>query len=389
MYFHLNDESAPLLFLFVQLLIFSGLLFGRGFRQGHRPSRWLAAFVGLAALYLVPWMCGHAKWYVQDGYRDFLFFVPFQQLFLLGPVIYFYVRNLLQPQFRLRLRDGIHFIPAALYLLYSLVVFVVDVLIRDEYYFYADGWDMDLDIWYQVTGLVMLTGYVGFSMVAYNQYRRKIFDEVSYAETVLFGWVRRFLLALLLIVFLRMLFFVVSPEMGDFSVKWWYYFMFGALAYYIGLAGYGQSVSALVGVQVRRNEGVKIERKSEPETEVKEEKAIELSELAARIVALMEGEELYTNPGLTLTDVAQRLETTSKQVSTVVNQSLQLNFNDFVNQYRVEAVKKRIEQGEHHQYTLLSIALDCGFNSKSTFNRVFKKWTGSTPLQFASQFGPN
>ena len=62
-----------------------------------------------------------------------------------------------------------------------------------------------------------------------------------------------------------------------------------------------------------------------------------------------------------------------------------MNFNDFVNQFRVAAIKERLAQGEHLQFTLLAIALECGFNSKATFNRVFKKWEGKTPGQYVAE----
>ena len=63
-----------------------------------------------------------------------------------------------------------------------------------------------------------------------------------------------------------------------------------------------------------------------------------------------------------------------------------MNFNDFVNQKRVEAIIKQLNQGAHISNTLLSIALDCGFNSKTTFNRAFKKETSITPKQFIEQY---
>ena len=62
-----------------------------------------------------------------------------------------------------------------------------------------------------------------------------------------------------------------------------------------------------------------------------------------------------------------------------------MNFNDFINYYRVEAVKECFKQKEHQTHTILSIALSCGFNSKTTFNRVFKRNTSLTPIQYLSQ----
>lgn len=99
----------------------------------------------------------------------------------------------------------------------------------------------------------------------------------------------------------------------------------------------------------------------------------------------MREKQLYVNPGLTLPDVAGQLGTSSRQVSRAVNQGFGVNFNDFVNSYRTRALIDRLKADEHHSKTLLALALECGFNSKSTFNRAFKKYTGMTPKSYLEQ----
>jgi AraC-like DNA-binding protein len=66
----------------------------------------------------------------------------------------------------------------------------------------------------------------------------------------------------------------------------------------------------------------------------------------------------------------------------VINEHFKLNFFDFVNQYRVEAFKERIVNPKYGNFSLLGVAFECGFNSKSAFNRIFKKSTGLTPSQY-------
>ncbi|MBL0268466.1 MAG: AraC family transcriptional regulator [Chitinophagaceae bacterium] len=72
-------------------------------------------------------------------------------------------------------------------------------------------------------------------------------------------------------------------------------------------------------------------------------------------------------------------------LSMVINKGFSMNFNDWVNKYRLEEVKSLFEKGEHKKQTLLSIAFECGFNSKATFNRAFKKATGITPREWLSR----
>ena len=101
-----------------------------------------------------------------------------------------------------------------------------------------------------------------------------------------------------------------------------------------------------------------------------------------KILRLVEEQKVYKNSKLTLLDVSKQLETNTKTVSSCINIGFQMNFNDFINQFRIAAIKEKLRQGEHKKSTLLGIAFDCGFNSKATFNRAFKKHTNLTPKQY-------
>lgn len=100
---------------------------------------------------------------------------------------------------------------------------------------------------------------------------------------------------------------------------------------------------------------------------------------------LMYDKQLFRDPELTLTDLSAKLNIHPNNLSQVVNSIEQKNFYDFVNDLRVEAFKKSLEQGQNKKYTLLSLAMDCGFNSKTAFNRNFKRVTGLAPSEYIKQ----
>jgi AraC-like DNA-binding protein len=100
------------------------------------------------------------------------------------------------------------------------------------------------------------------------------------------------------------------------------------------------------------------------------------------LLRFMENERPYLNPDLKIHNVATALDEAPYSISQQINQQLGLNFYDFINKYRVEEFKKRVESDEYNNLTLLGIALDVGFNSKASFNRVFKKHTGMTPSEY-------
>jgi len=96
----------------------------------------------------------------------------------------------------------------------------------------------------------------------------------------------------------------------------------------------------------------------------------------------MQEERLYADPELSLYKLADRLALPPHHLSQVINAQAGQHFYDFVNGYRVDAFKEAIQQGRARQLTLLALAYEVGFNSKASFNRAFKKFTGQTPQQY-------
>lgn len=96
---------------------------------------------------------------------------------------------------------------------------------------------------------------------------------------------------------------------------------------------------------------------------------------------LMDQRKPYLDSKLTAPDLAGLLGVSSHHLAQILNLSLGLNFFDFVNRYRVKSFQETILRPNRHK-TILAVALDCGFNSKSSFNRIFKKETGKTPSEF-------
>lgn len=99
----------------------------------------------------------------------------------------------------------------------------------------------------------------------------------------------------------------------------------------------------------------------------------------------MEVDKVYLNPDLNLSLLANYLNISEKSCSYLINSVLQSNFNKLVNNYRLKSFEEQVEKGVHDTYTLSGMAYECGFNSKSTFNRVFKDRFGMTPSEYINQ----
>ncbi len=399
MLFQFGFYSSLLLISFSQGVIFAVLLFIKGIQTGNKSNYWLSIFLLLCSLYIAPWMLGFAGWYDNQPYRDFMFYVPFQHLFFIGPVIYFYTQSLLNPSFSFGKKQSLHLLPGIFYILYSIVIFLYDKIILNKYYFYEDGIDKDFDQWYQIAGLFSMVFYFALSIRYYSLYKRLIVQVTSFADTILFRWAKNFLFAFLAMQMLQVIFYIIGfiyPTTITYVGGWWYYLLFSIIMYYIAIAGYANQISAKISysLSILDNHPVMLLHSSQTflleddatidvDYEIAEEKnSPEIDEWKNKILELIKTEKLYENPELTLTDVSKKLKTNISIVSKAINSGFQMNFNNFINHYRIEAVKEMFLQGEHKKQTLLGIAFDCGFNSKATFNRAFKKNTGFSPKEF-------
>ncbi len=101
-----------------------------------------------------------------------------------------------------------------------------------------------------------------------------------------------------------------------------------------------------------------------------------------KLLSIMESEKPYMNSNLTLGDLAALLSISSHNLSEIINTKEKKNFFDFINHYRIEETKRELINPKKGNLTILAIAMDAGFNSKTSFNTLFKKYVGMTPTQY-------
>jgi AraC-like DNA-binding protein len=366
----------------------------------EKASKWLSLFIFLCTLYITPWMVGFAGWYDTQPYRDILFYTPFQHLFFLGPVIFFYTQTLLNPHFHFTKKHWWHFLPGCLFILYNVILFITDKWILHEYYFYANGADKDFDPWYQWSGLISMLFYFVLSIRYYTIYKKLMVQVISYADTLVFKWIRNFLYAFLAMQILQIVFsvlFLIIPSMNNYAGSWWYFLCFSILMFYIAINGYSNNIETnipfklnllghqpiyLLSAANETNDLAITEDAIEIESIPNKNTTEDFSVWKEKIEALIHTQKVFENPELSLAQIAAQLQSNPTIISKAINQNFSLNFNDFINSHRIEAVKEKFKQGLHKKQTLLAIALDCGFNSKATFNRAFKKNSGVSPKDF-------
>ncbi|MVM40318.1 helix-turn-helix domain-containing protein [Spirosoma sp. HMF3257] len=312
-------------------------------------------------------------------------FLPLIVAMPLGPLLYFYTRSMLEPAFQMGVKERRHFYPTILDFGSKMVgwVFVIGLLlgffehksgptwghIMDEYDTYVD-----IPRWFSVTIYLFLTKRI------LNQYQRNGQNQPEQGQKL--RLLRQFVnvfLGFQVIWFVHLVPYIIpslrEPLLDRFG---WYpiYIPIAILIYWLGLKGYLYT----------RSESV--DKLAKSTTSELSSKTVE--QVISALVNAMEQQKLFLDTELTVDKLGQHLHLPPKLISAVLNQHLHKNYNGFVNEYRVDEVKRRLRHPAYEHLTLTGIAFDCGFNSQATFQRTFKLVTGSSPgeyLKNSSQIG--
>ena len=221
----------------------------------------------------------------------------------------------------------------------------------------------------------------------------------SFADDLTFKWIRNFLVTFSIYFASNFLFHLIQwfGVEVNYTDSWWYYLLFALLFYFIAINGYSNAIQSrtafqlgllkfqsqpLLGTMASQEMATTEDISFEDLTKETVQDQSDYSEWKKRIETLMTTEKLYQNPELTLSGLAKKLGVNTVQLSRIINQGFGLNFNDFINRYRVDEVKQMLINRQQDQFTIMSLAYEAGFNSKATFNRAFKKFTGSNPKDF-------
>jgi AraC-like DNA-binding protein len=398
MMFGFNVYSSLLLVFFVHIMVYAFMLWRRGIKQESISDKCLGSFLFLAALYVVPWMTGFAGWYIEGTvYREILFYTPFIHGLFMGPLLYFYVRSITNYHFQFTKKDTWHFVPGLLYVLWCLIVVVTDKLILKKYFLMDGNADPDFDSWYQWLQNISIITYLLLSIRFYRQYKQYVMLEFSFADIANLNWLRNFIIAFGIITVLpllqELLQLIPAFHNLDYTGSWYYFFTFVLVVYYIAINGYNAVTVPLrkllfepeLLLQYKTPALLAAPQTEEADYEVLEIKtntSVETESWKQKISTLMQTEKLYEDAELTLSQLAKKLSTNTSVLSKIINTGFEMNFNDFVNEYRVNAMLGKLKAGEQKNQTLLGIAFDCGFNSKATFNRAFKRQTGLSPKEW-------
>lgn len=197
-----------------------------------------------------------------------------------------------------------------------------------------------------------------------------------------------FLAALIFFLVTAMLNFIFHLNLWDYNRYWIYTFMFFIPISFVFVSfSLGERVKEIKKENAKHKSEIQIIlEKLKEATEDKPKYAktqlagIDLNKVTIKLIHLMENEKIYYNENLNLQTLAEMLDLSRHQLSEILNRVLSINFNEFVQNYRIQEAKELIKN--RTELNILNIAFEVGFQSKSTFNSAFKKKTGYTPIEY-------
>ena len=318
-------------------------------------------------------------------FTDFhLLSVSFISLLLLhGPFLYLYISALTGEKFKIHKKDQLHFVPFFLFNIFILVgsfLPEISTRIRLDHVASEHGAPFLLVLFLILT---VLSGPIYFilSIRLFKKLDINIFNNFSSSENINPDWLRKLVYSFGAIWTILMGFATIHHVFHLFSWIFCTNGLFLSLSVFIILIGYFGLKQKEIFIQYQDNNIGYV-------TEPKEKyagvllKEIDAELYVSKIIQFMDREKPYLDANLSLPRLAIMLQIPSHLLSRVINDNLGLNFFDFINQYRINEVKAKIDNPGFNNLSLLGIAFDCGFNTKSAFNRVFKKITGLTPSEY-------
>ena len=321
----------------------------------------------------------------------------YRPIFILAcAVIYFYCKALTTPGFRFTYIDSLHLIPFGMYTLIMLPFFFSDPATKVASLSlqpFTLSWVIERSFW-----VIIFFFYFGLSFRTIHQHQRHIKDIFSNLEKVKLDWLRNLLLAFGVIWVTALLRFLTAYGKVGYENKFIVPILLCLTIFLIGWYALRQPeiFSDRWDKLIRENDRKPVtvvsmgKHPQEEPARSKQPPKYEYSSLSKqdiarhkdKLISYLEQEKPYTDPDLKLQNLADHLRIPPYQLSQIINTELQQNFYDLINSLRIAEARHRLIDPTKQHITIITIAYDVGFNSKSTFNTAFKKYTKMTPSQF-------
>jgi len=334
---------------------------------------YLGSFIGIYAFY------SHELF---TNYK--LLSISLLSLFMLhGPFLYIYIQTLVSGRPQLSRTYLLHILPFVIFNLYILISsFYPEVSGKLNIEQLSQEYDPPfLFLFFLILTALSGTAYLILTISLFKKLDIKIFNNYSSSTGIDLNWLRKLILVFGIVWTILVSVTIIHHVFRMFSMVFCTDGLFLSLSVFVILIGYFGLKQKLIF----SSEDISINRdNTKTHTKYASSRLTdsEARQYTEELIQYMESSKPYLNPDLSLSQLADEIDITSHYLSQVINEKFNHNFFDFINGYRVEAFKEKIKDPGYSNYSFLGIAFECGFNSKSAFNRIFKQTTGLTPTQY-------
>ncbi|HEY5774299.1 MAG TPA: helix-turn-helix domain-containing protein [Chitinophagaceae bacterium] len=355
--------------------------------QNRDANKWLALLLTVISLHLIEYAANIAGATLQ--YPIFIA-ITYPLLFCMGPFYYIYCRYLLDKNYSTHFKSALHFLPSLIVLLMML-----------PFYGMANETKINFITGLSTNGIMKIPSgqlvfmgahviqTVTYIFAAYKfigkkeEELKKFSSDVSVLKKL--GWLNAFSLYFSIYLLLYFILVVLLTFINSFQIQLDYILLLitSISIYAIGYSAISnpEIFKTLPEFESQSLELNEVTPASEPRNSNK------FPELKEKLLQYMDSNKPYLKSDLKISELADSLAVPYYQLSQLINDEFLVNFYDFINKYRVEEAKKLLIE-DTKNYKILAIAYEVGFNSKATFNRVFKKFTDLTPSEFKEKFSP-
>ncbi len=351
----------------VQALLMAGLLlFIRA--DAIRANKYLAAVLGILALTLIIAFLHFTRLIL---YVPHFFSVTPTFTMLYGPLLYFYVVSLLKGKSPSLGMASLHFVPFIVQVKLMWPFLNMSGKMKGNYLMniFEDRFLPSFNEEAVARGLHLLV-YLGISYFITVRHDGEAKAQQNATGSIRHFWARALVAASLLIWSVYTFLYFSDQNLLNLIMP-------GLIA----VSTYGLSFFGFKYPEIFREVQI---RKLEPKYRTSRLTDADKSRYADKLVEILQKERLYAKPDLNVQSLAKRSHISPQKLSQIINEKFNQNFSEFINGFRVEEAKRLLTDPQNRHLTILAIAYEVGFNSKSAFNAAFKKCTNQTPSQFVN-----
>lgn len=359
--------------MFLSLYLFSK-------SENRKANKWLAFLLTFISLHLIEYAADITGITLQ--YPLFIA-ITYPLLFCMGPLYYIYCRYLLDKSYKTTLKSILHFLPSLIVVLLMMPFYSMPDQEKIKFISgVAEGDTMKIPTGQLVFMGVHVAQTVAYIFAAYKFIGKKETELKDFSSDAFIvkklDWLKAFSLYFFIYLLLYLVVVVLLSFINSYQVQLDY-----VLLLLMAVSIYAIGYSAISNPEIF---------KTIPEFDLHTNTTVNTSrnlnrfpELKEKLIQYMDSKKPYLKTDLKISELAEAISVPAYQLSQLINDEFLVNFYDFINKYRVEEAKKLLLEDKRN-YKILSIAYEVGFNSKATFNRVFKKFTDLTPSEYKEKF---